>query len=178
MLQRLPALGRVKSETNDRQFIDSYILDGLRARDLGALFKMVDRSMDGLFSTSFLNPLDELGQRLLARDIVPYSKNALEIAKRAAAGSNRVLACDIVAGFLQTDNSHVNFEGLNINDGNFLKLDLRKASPQNLTITDTAFGTLVLPSSAPYNTLIKDLSRGTRRGCFIPNGTARLDYRF
>ncbi|MEH2479544.1 hypothetical protein V1282_002901 [Nitrobacteraceae bacterium AZCC 2146] len=156
MLQRLPALGRVKSETNDRQFIDSYILDGLRARDSGALFKMVDRSMEGLFSTSFLNPLDELGQRLLARDIVPHPKNALEIAKRAAAGSNRVLACDIVAGFLQTENSHVNFEGLVINDGNFLKLDLRKASPQNLTITDTAFGTLVLPSSAPYNTLIKD----------------------
>jgi hypothetical protein len=44
MLQRLPALGRVKAETNDRQFIDSYILDGLRAKDTGALFTMVDRS--------------------------------------------------------------------------------------------------------------------------------------
>lgn len=156
MLQRLPALGRVKSESNDRQFIDSYILDGLRARDSGALFKMVDRSLDGLFGTSFFNPLDELGQRLLARDILPYQRNALEIAKRAAAGSNSVLACDIVAGFLQTEQSHFNFEGLAINDGNFLKLDLTKTSPQNLTLSQTAFGTLILPSSAPLNTLIKD----------------------
>jgi hypothetical protein len=156
MLQRLPALGRVKSESNDRQFIDSYILDGLRARDSGALFKMVDRSLEGLFSTSFVNPLDELGQRLLGRDITLYPKNALEISKRAASGANKVLACDIVAGFLHTGQSHVNFEGLAINDGNFLKLDLTKTSPQNLTLTETAFGTLVLSSSAPYNTYIKD----------------------
>ena len=74
MLQRLPALGRVKSETNDRQFIDSYILDGLRAKDSGALFKMVDRSLSGLFSTTFVNPLDDSGQRLLERDIAAYPK--------------------------------------------------------------------------------------------------------
>jgi hypothetical protein len=156
MLQRLPALGRVKSESNDRQFIDSYILDGLRARDSGALFKMVDRSLETLFSTTFLNPLDELGQRLLGRDVALHPKNALEIAKRATSGANRILACDIVAGFLQPDRPIVNFEGLAINDGNFLKLDLTKASPQNLTISETAFGTLILPSSAPYNTFIND----------------------
>lgn len=156
MLQRLPALGRVKSESNDRQFIDSYILDGLRARDSGALFKMVDRSLEGLFSTAFLNPLDSLGQRLLARDILSYPKNALEIAKRAASGANKVLACDVVAGFLQTGQSPVNFEGIAINDGRFLKLDLTRASPQNLSLTEAAFGTLVLPSSAPLNTFIKN----------------------
>jgi len=67
MLQRLPALGRVKAETNDRQFIDIYILDGLRAKDSGALFTMVDRSLSSVFETAFANPLDELGQRILAR---------------------------------------------------------------------------------------------------------------
>jgi hypothetical protein len=156
MLQRLPALGRVKSESNDRQFIDSYILDGLRAKDSGALFKMVDRSLGSLFSTAFVNPLDELGQRLLERDVVPHPKNALEIAKRAASASNRVLACDIVAAFLQTGSAHVDFEGLSINDGKFLKLDLTRSSPKNLSLVETTFGTLILPSSAPYNTTIKD----------------------
>ena len=34
MLQRLPMLGRVEAETSDRQFLDSYILDGLRATSL------------------------------------------------------------------------------------------------------------------------------------------------
>jgi hypothetical protein len=156
MLQRLPALGRVKSETNDRQFIDSYILDGLRAKDSGALFKMVDRSLSGLFGTSFINPLDELGQRLLERDITAHPKNALEIAKRAAADKNKVLACDIVAGFLQTGSSQVDFEGLSVNDGNFLKLDLTKSSPKNLSIVETVFGTLILPSSPPSDTTIKN----------------------
>jgi len=154
MLQRLPALGRVKSETNDRQFIDSYILDGLRAKDSGALFRMVDRSLSGLFATAFINPLDELGQRLLERDIFAHSKNALEIAKRASADKNKVLACDIVAGFLQGPPGQVDFEGLSINDGNFLKLDLTKSSPTNLSISDTVFGTLALPSSPPINTTI------------------------
>ena len=31
MLQRLPVLGRVDADTSDRQFVDTYILDGLRA---------------------------------------------------------------------------------------------------------------------------------------------------
>jgi hypothetical protein len=155
MLQRLPALGRVKSETNDRQFIDSYILDGLRAKDSGELFKMIDRSLSSLFASAFVNPLDDLGQRILARDIVKYRKNALEIAKRAAADHNKVLACDIVAGFIQSVSGQIDFEGLAIDDGVFLKLDLSKASPKNLTISESVFGTLILPSSAPANTAIK-----------------------
>jgi hypothetical protein len=155
MLQRLPALGRVKAETNERQFIDSYILDGLRAKDSGALFTMVDRSLSSVFETAFANPLDELGQRILARDVFVRAKNALEVAKRAAAAANRVLACDIVAAFLQAGFGKVDFERLAIRDGNFLKLDFTKTTAENLSIAETVFGTLVLPVSAPPNTTIK-----------------------
>ena len=34
ILQRLPTLGRVESESPDRQFVDQYVLDGLRAENL------------------------------------------------------------------------------------------------------------------------------------------------
>ena len=37
MLQRLPSLGRVSTESNDRQFVDIYILDGLRAKDASSI---------------------------------------------------------------------------------------------------------------------------------------------
>jgi NACHT domain len=37
MLQRLPSLGRIGPESSDRQFIDGYILDGLRAHDVARL---------------------------------------------------------------------------------------------------------------------------------------------
>jgi hypothetical protein len=156
MLQRLPALGRVKSETNDRQFIDSYILDGLRAKDTGKLFTMVDRSLQSVLSTKFANPLDDLGQRILARDVLAYPKNALEIARRAAGQKNRVLSCDITAAFLQTGAHQIDFERLTITDGNFLKLDFSRSIAENLQIADTVFGTIVLPSSAPPKTSIKN----------------------
>jgi hypothetical protein len=42
MLQRLPGLGRVKAESNDRHFIDVYILDGLRGKDVVAALKPDD----------------------------------------------------------------------------------------------------------------------------------------
>jgi energy-coupling factor transporter ATP-binding protein EcfA2 len=156
MLQRLPALGRVKAETNDRQFIDIYILDGLRAKDSGALLSMVDRSVASVVETSFANPLDEFGQRILARDIANHSKNALEIAKRAASASNRVLASDIVASFFHAGFGSVDFERLSIKDGHFLKLDFTGAIAENLSISDSVFGTVALPISAPPHTTIKD----------------------
>jgi hypothetical protein len=156
MLQRLPALGRVKAETNDRQFIDIYILDGLRAKDTGALFTMIDRSLSSVLGAGFANPLDDFGQRILARDIAARDKNALEIAGRAVAATNIVLACDIVAAFLRSGFSSVNFNGLAIKDGNFIKLDFSESISKNLSISDSVFGTLVLPSSAPINTTISN----------------------
>jgi hypothetical protein len=69
MLQRLPGLGRVKAESNDRQFIDTYIFDGLRAKDTGRLLHDQGAHVLAIVQTAFTNPLEELGQRILARDI-------------------------------------------------------------------------------------------------------------
>jgi len=170
MLQRLPALGRVKAETNDRQFIDSYILDGLRAKDSGALFTMVDRSLSSVFGTAFANPLDQLGQRILARDVSARPRNALEVAKRSAAAANKVLACDIVAAFLQAEFPTVDFENLAISDGVFLRLDFTRASAQNLGIAESVFGTLVLPASAPPNVTIRNSLAERVVGVSSPTG--------
>jgi hypothetical protein len=170
MLQRLPGLGRVKAESNDRQFIDIYILDGLRAKDVGALFHATDNIVSAILQTPFTNPLDELGQRILARDIERSPVRALEIAKRAASAINRVLACDIVASFLHTGAERVDFDRLSIHDGHFIKLDCSKTLPARLTITDTVFGTLVLPSSAPTQTIIKDCLAERVIGVSAPTG--------
>jgi hypothetical protein len=42
MLQRLPCLGRLNAESADRQFVDEYILDGLRAVDVIGLTRADD----------------------------------------------------------------------------------------------------------------------------------------
>jgi hypothetical protein len=156
MLQRLPGLGRVKAESNDRQFIDIYILDGLRAKDTGKHLYAQGPSLAVIVQTAYTNPLEELGQRILARDIETRPKKAVEIAKQAAVGSNHILACDLVAALMHTHSERVDFENLVVDDGNFIRLDLARALPMNLTISNTVFGTLVLPASVPVKTAIKN----------------------
>jgi hypothetical protein len=152
MLQRLPALGRVKAESNERQFIDTYILDGLRAKDISSLFQSPENVVSSVLQTSFSNPLDDLGQRILARDIEKRSPAALSLAKRASNASNRTLASDIAASFLRTDMDRVDFERLSINDGHFIRFDMSKTVAVNLSIDSCVIGTLVLPSSVPPQT--------------------------
>jgi len=143
MLQRLPALGRVRAESNDRQFIDTYILDGLRARDTGALIRAMDNTTSAALETRFINALDDLGQRILAREIEAKPKQALEIAKRSASATNRILGCDIVASFLQTNLTPVDFERLTIQNGDFIKLDFSKVAAENLSVSECIIRTLV-----------------------------------
>jgi hypothetical protein len=170
MLQRLPALGRVKAESNDRQFIDTYILDGLRAKDAGALLHSNESVVTAALQIAYRNPLDELGQRILARDIVQRPSRALEIAKRGALAANRILACDIIASFLQSGDQRIDFERLSIHDGHFIRLDLSKSVAENLAIAETVFGTLVLPSSAPPQTFIKNSLAERVIGVSSPTG--------
>jgi hypothetical protein len=89
------------AESNDRQFIDIYNLDGLRAKDTGALFQAAENRITLALEDRFTNPLDRLGQRILARDAEAKPRQALEIAKRSASAPNRIIGCDIVASFLQ-----------------------------------------------------------------------------
>jgi hypothetical protein len=109
-----------------------------------------------IVQTAYTNPLEELGQRILARDIETRPKKAVEIAKQAAVGSNHILACDLVAALMHTHSERVDFENLVVDDGNFIRLDLARALPMNLTISNTVFGTLVLPASVPVKTAIKN----------------------
>lgn len=45
MLQRLPSLGRISADSPDRQFLDSFILNGLRAENIIQLSKSWNSSM-------------------------------------------------------------------------------------------------------------------------------------
>jgi energy-coupling factor transporter ATP-binding protein EcfA2 len=66
MLQRLPGLSRVSSESTDRQFIDLYILDGLRA-DL--LIGIVYSENKEFFRKKWQNPLSKTGIEIVAKRI-------------------------------------------------------------------------------------------------------------
>ena len=62
MLQRLPGLGRLASESSDRQFVDHYILDGLRAEDVIELSyisetEVVNEKMDKSVTSLWANAI-------------------------------------------------------------------------------------------------------------------------
>ncbi len=149
MLQRLPALGRLKAESNDRQFIDTYILDGLRANDVGALITSSSADIAGPLSTTYLNPLEELGLRLLAREVVEHVKQAVQLVRKSADAKNRVIGCDIISAFMYGDLPDINFEGIRMSDGRFGKFEMSRVTVSSLTIEDSYFASLVLPSSVP-----------------------------
>jgi NACHT domain len=154
MLQRLPALGRVGSESNDRQFIDVYILDGLRARDAANSIRLDESTLRQLTTTPFRNPLDDLGQRLLAASVGEKIEEYRQMAARCLANGNKVLGCDIAASLLRADLDTLDFKRMYIDDGHFLRLDMSNTLPSNLIINSTVIGELVLPSSPPPGTTI------------------------
>jgi hypothetical protein len=156
MLQRLPALGRVKAESNDRQFIDVYILDGLRAKDVAKVVRSDESSMRAQALTSFINPLDDLGQRLLSFHLEDRTKESVQFARRCLMHKNRVLACDIIASILRMKLGSFDFGALSVTDGHFIRFDMSGTLPIGLSITDSVFGTLILPSAPPPRTTISN----------------------
>jgi hypothetical protein len=142
MLQRLPSLGRVAAESNDRQFIDMFILDGLRAIDLARLITKGEAHID---EHLWRNPLDNLGQRVLARKLSEgeQERRSLQMASRCAASKNRILACDVVAASVRLPGTEdYDFRGLSIDDGDFVEFDMANRVPINLGIYNTSFGSL------------------------------------
>jgi hypothetical protein len=67
MLQRLPALGSVSSESTDRQFIDFYILDGLRAE---SLVRYIESDNVSILDIPWQNCLGDLGVEILSERII------------------------------------------------------------------------------------------------------------
>lgn len=158
MLQRLPSLGRVGAESNDRQFVDIYILDGLRAKDISNICMASDEEFIPIASASWLNPLDDLGQRVLSSDKQTTEKSRQNFARKAANLGNKIIASDIIASQLREnrESDSVDFGGISINNGEFRYLPLSERSISNLTISQSYIGELAFPVKNIRNVTISD----------------------
>lgn len=125
MLQRLPTLGRISAETNDRQFVDIYILDGLRAKDIAATCSGASELFDAISKQNWVNALDDLGQRVLAADDRLSDQSKIDFALKCVGGGNRVMACDLVGSLIRAGDTPIDFKGLKIENGSFNVLNLR-----------------------------------------------------
>ncbi|HEV7409841.1 MAG TPA: NACHT domain-containing protein [Bradyrhizobium sp.] len=164
MLQRLPSLGRVGPESSDRQFIDTYILDGLRARDVARLLETDEASRRRAFDENWGNPLGVLGQKVLAYEMRGKPSAFKQIMKRAAAHKNGTLAADIVSAMTHIGETVVDFEGVAIISAAFSEFDFSLTDVRNLTITDSLFEQIVVPNAPPPNTSVTNCIAGKVAG--------------
>lgn len=166
MLQRLPSLGRVSSESNDRQFVDMYILDGLRAKDLIEIPVTTMGTASAVFSEIWTNPLEELGQRIFSSSKNISMETKLNLARRALDAGNKTLASDVVASLFRegAGGTFVDFGGLELQQGTIVELSFRERDIANLTLESCYISVVVLPERSCSNVVLRNCLAEKVRG--------------
>ncbi len=151
ILQRLPGLGRTNRESYERQFIDAYVVDGLRALDLVHAVNEFDNDLP---REAWSNPLDHLGQRVFAHEVAVRSmeKEALNYAHHISDGRNKIALSDVVCGLLLVNAAKGDFRGLLVENGEMTYCDLSGSRPSNLKLVECIIYNLVFPSE-PVDTV-------------------------
>ncbi|SMF58703.1 hypothetical protein SAMN06265365_10993 [Tistlia consotensis] len=144
LLQRLPGLGRTSLDNDDRRFIDTYILDGLRAIDLVKSIESFDLALP---RESWQNPLSELGQRVLAKELSNEKRlsSALSYVHKINGGENKIAGCDIACSLLRTNASALDFKNMTLVEGTVLSLDFSHVLAKNLEFKYCIIYKMTLP---------------------------------
>jgi len=162
MLQRLPGLGRVSSETSDRNFVDTFILDGLRALDLSEKIHSGDQKTGDL---KWLNPLQGLGSSVLGYDIIKnqshsayisYIRNSLHRDK-----TNKVSISDCISGLSKARLETLDFNNIIFSEPHFGHISFEASQISNIEFSDGIFESVTLGKIDPRGVTIKN--------CYIEN---------
>lgn len=147
MLQRLPSLGRISADSPDRQFLDGFILNGLRAENIIQLSKSWDTS---ILATEWKYPLDTTGLQILSEYISKDGKRLdtfITMARKASTAANKVLASDIVSALCLLDVDYLDFKDICIRDGYFSYLSFEGKEIKRLTLLDCGIERINLTNS-------------------------------
>ena len=146
MLQRLPGLGRVSSESEDRQFIDNFIIQGLRGLDVSTIIATYENDAK---AKEWRHGAGELGVEVIAsRSGSQFSHqdalNRLQGVQNKPFGQ---LNADIVSGLLLAEEQAIDFAGAEVVDGSFSILDFANKKIKNLVISSSDISFLNLYNS-------------------------------
>ncbi|MBR3622283.1 MAG: hypothetical protein IKN43_02915 [Selenomonadaceae bacterium] len=147
MLQRLPTLGRVSADSPDRQFLDNFILDALRAEGIIQHSKNIN---EAIYREKWQQPMSVTGCSILATYISRDEKNFdlfLNIARRAADMSNGILAADIVASMCLLDKQNIDFKNIYISDCTIMDLKFNGKVISKLTIQNSVIERMDIANS-------------------------------
>jgi hypothetical protein len=156
MLQRLPALGRISSESTDRQFIDYYILDGLRAENL---IDIVYNNKVETLEENWIHPIQNIGIEILAKRIFS-DKSAyvfLEFLKKTLNATNRIISGDLLASLIYySSNTPMDLNGIIAYKTTISSINFSKSLIDNFILNDSYINDLDISTHKFSKIVIKD----------------------
>lgn len=163
LLQRLPGLGRTSAATEDRQFVDTYLLDGLRASHVLDLLEVADPAV---LSADWINPLNDAGLLILGRKIAVFGlvEDAIGFCRKNTRERNSTLLFDIVSALVASAGQPIDLSGIEIVSGHSVTLDLSQSIVKNLYVGDSAIERLVIGGADPVGTRIERTTIGKLEG--------------
>jgi hypothetical protein len=163
ILQRLATLGRVSAESPDRQFVDTYFLDGLRGEDV---IRIADHDEESVFDEPWLNPTGRLGTALIADEIRMNGDTApfMRALRLSAQRRNRLLAGDILSALILASEDPIDFGGLILAESHINELNFSERTVHNLTIRDSFIEELDISGVHPQTVRIENCEIGSIRG--------------
>lgn len=152
ILQRLPGLGRVGAESLDRQFADTFILDGLKAEDAIGLLAQGDGDW---LNADWKNPVEDFGSFYISTRLAGNKQvgMAVSFVQRHAERKNRVITSDVLSALFRVDEP-IDFVGLNFSRGKFFRVELGESRVQRISITDSSFDSLDVTDAEPVEVRI------------------------
>ncbi len=153
MLQRLPSLGRISADSLDRQFLDHFILDDLRAE---SIIRLSQSWNSEVFQKNWKNPLNQIGLGILAEyacSDVKRKDSLYYIVREDSKGKNQVLAADIISAMCMFPEEHVDCQGIVIDGGYFSYLSFEGKEIQKLVISNSIIEKLDLTNSKMSETV-------------------------
>ncbi|MBN2287625.1 MAG: hypothetical protein JXI43_14350 [Tissierellales bacterium] len=169
ILQRLPLLGRVESQSSDRQFVDTYFLDGLRAEDVCQKLFQQDET---ILSEVWRNPLRPFGIRLLANEIFLSADKTsyIRFLRRSCDRNNRILASDLICAILSAHDGTFAFDGISLSESHIACLDISGSSLSGLQITNSFIDELIITEAHPTDVKITNCIIGKVDGVSEASG--------
>ena len=163
LLQRLPGLGRASADSEDRRFVDTYMLDGLRALNV---LDIVERAETRQWSDNWFNPLSENGLLICGRklEVLSLAENAISACKSNIKSKNQTLGLDIVCSLLVSGRVELNFAGVFVEGGHASICDFSHSRVSGLQIVASVLERVVISGGTCDNVSLKNNQIGVLEG--------------
>jgi hypothetical protein len=173
LLQRLPGLGRTAADSEDRRFVDTYMLDGLRASNV---LDIIERKDTRQWGGNWFNPLSENGLLICGRKLEALSlvDSAISLCKANRSAKNQTLALDVIGSILVSGISDISFGGIYVEGGHASVLDFSHVRLSGIQISCSVLERVIISSASVIDLILTKNDIGVLEG--ISNQSAIPDW--